>query len=272
MRFEDTGLPNDKAVEAAFNYAFASFPAELEAQYKQRLELSYQDQLNYLDAMKDEGQLDDEMYKNYRDRLDKSLEDGQKRLPQMITQRLDAEFKVQRLSPVVEMQKYSEKSSPALVAAALLLDSVHDPLDFLKADAECGAAVSGVVAEVLHVRSHPGDHLATASVDAKHLIAAGLANTFGKIASQIMRLQENQQLRLPPKFLESNFAQIKLLWGDDKKMNTRLLETFNRVAEGAASPLRIELGTTGSPELVETVKKAPPAPKSTRPKLGDDGF
>ncbi len=275
MRFEDTGLTKEQIVEDAFNYAYAAFLPEVSSQFKQQLDKSYQDQLNQLGELKESGQIDEEQFNKYKTQLDGSLDAQMKRLPQLVEKQAGPLFQQTRISPALELQKHSEKSSPELLAAALLLDTVRDPIDYQKLDAKFGAAVSGVVAEILHIDSHPdaaNDNLAAAGGDAKRIVLAEIAANLGQILSQIEKAPPGSTLKAPLKYEENVFGQLKLLWGNDKKLDTRLVDLFNRTAEGLASSFRIELTDSGAPELVKsTWAPAKPAPgKKKGPRISGD--
>jgi hypothetical protein len=282
MKFAETGLKQDKLVEEAFNYSYEynrALAPELEAQFKQQIESQFQFQLDYLNDGKDSGQMTDDEYNLKKSRLEMQKDMQLKQLPKIVSQQLDLMFNATKLGPVLEVQNNSENTSASLLASALLLDCVRDPIDYQKVEAKFGSAVAGVIAEVLHIDSYPGqqdENLTKASNDAKRIFMAGLNSSLEQVTAQLKKLPPGQMLRFPPGQEENMFKQAKLLWGNDKKLDKRLVDVFNKAAEAMGSKYRIELGPTGTPELVETVKKTPPkmlpGPKKGPTIDGDDGF
>lgn len=278
MRFEDTGLTKNTLVEDAFNYAQEynrSLAPEVALQLKQRLEQDYEKRLAGLDQAKEAGQVDEEAYKKYKASLDASMDMQVKRLPLIAKQQLELMFNKAKIAPVLELQQHSENTSPALLAAALVLDTVRDPVDHQKLDAKFGSTVSGLVAEVLHVESYPGtidQGLSNASADAKRIFLAGLSSSLDQVVQQISKLPPGATLQFPPKQEETMFNQAKTLWGNDKKLDARLVSVFNKAATALASPYRIEVAANGTPTLTETAVVQPQQPgRKKGPKItGDD--
>lgn len=280
MRFEDTGLKRDKLVEDAFNYAQKynqSLAPEVLASLQDQLNASYEDQLLLLDDAKAAGKLDEEKYKATKARLDDALEKRKALLPTLVERQLSALFNLAKIAPALEVQQNSENSAPALVAASLLLDCVRDPVDYQNIDAAFGGAVSGIVAEVLHIESYPGSqdaNIAAASKDAKRLMMAGLISGLNSLQSQLAKAPQGMTLRLPAKEEERLFHTAKLLWGNDKKQDARLVGVFNTALAAFGSQYKIEVGAKG-PELVVGPAAQPKGPKKgpKGPTLsGDDGF
>ena len=269
MRFEDTGLKKDKVVEEAFNYAYAynrALAPEVTKQWKDEFEFQHQSGLDYYDKMKTSGQIPEEQYKSIKAQLDSILNLQMKQLPQIVEQQLGIMF---GLAPTLEVQQYSEKSTPSLLAATLLIGCVRDPVDCQKVEEKFGSAISGLIAEMLHIEAYPGTldvSMTAASSDAKRIFMAELTSNLN---------QAKPQMKFPPKEEEKMFSQAKLLWGNDKKLDTRLVDVFNRVAEALFPQYRIEVGAAGAPELVKTEQKTPklvPGQKKGPIISGDDGI
>lgn len=280
MRFEDTGLKNDPVVEAAFNYAQdynKSLAPEILAQMQDTLNNIYQSNLDRLDMAKEDGQISEDQYKASKAKLDEVVEKRKAAIPALVEKQLSMMFNKARLAPVLELQQYSENAAPALLAASLLIDCVRDPVDYQHVDATFGGAVSGLVAEVLHIDSYPGSadaNMAAASPDAKRLMLANLTTSLNDIPAQIAKVPAGMQIQFPPKQEETLFHTAKLLWGNDKKQDARLLDVFNRAVAAMGSNYQMEVGANG-PELVAGAPKAPKnTPKGPKgPSLsGDDGF
>jgi hypothetical protein len=73
-----------------------------------------------------------------------------------------------------------------------------------------------------------------------------------------VRTEMKKKYPIAPLQEEKIFAEVKILWGNDKKQDTRLKDVFNRVAEAESSTYRIEVKADGSPELVAGAKITPP--------------
>jgi hypothetical protein len=281
MKFEDTKLPGDKLVEDAFNYAQdynKALAPELLAQFKQQVESRYATDLLFLNEDKEAGQIDEDKYNASKSRLDMVKEAQLKQLPRIVDQQLENIFTTAKLGPVQEISNHSDNATPALLAATMLVDCVRDPVDYKKVEGTFGGAVGGLIAEILHIDSYPGTLLASlsdASADAKRIFMAGMSSSLNTVAEQVKKLPPGQMLRFPPKQEETMFSQAKVIWGNDKKQDARLTDVFNKAAEAMNSNYRLELTAAGAPDLVESIRKAPPkmlpGPKKP-PKAGDDGF
>ncbi len=259
MKFEDTKLPNEKLVVDAFNHAYEDNQAlgpDMKRQIEQQIELGYQANMTYLNQDKASGQVTEEQYKSDKAMIDKQRDAQLKQVPLIVTQQLDTIFATTRLGPVQELQNHSENNSSTLLAAALLLDSVRDPICAKKIEEQFGSPVFGLIAEVLHIDSHPNQqeaNLPAASSDAKRVFVAGLTGSLDQVVTQMAK--SRQPLRFPPGQEEMMFTRAKLVWGNDKKLDTRLVDVFNRAAEAMGSKFRIEL-SGGKPDLVQSRKEA----------------
>jgi hypothetical protein len=277
MKFQSTGLKQDPIVEAAYDYALAharNLASEVSALIKAEINLGYQKQLDALNAAKDSGQLDEERYKGVKAQLDKSLEFELKRLPLTVAQEISFIFDEKTLAPALELQEHSENTAPEVLAAALLLESVRDPLDYQKVESRFGGAIAGMVAEILHIDSYPGDGEANtkaASSGVKRILMANLASGLDQVLVQVESLPPGMVLQFPPKQEEKIYSQAKLLWGNDKKQDLRLRDVFNRAAEVVESPFRIEV-KAGKPLLVKESEGGPfkPNPNKKGPRISGD--
>ncbi|MDE2337075.1 MAG: HD domain-containing protein [Alphaproteobacteria bacterium] len=282
MKFDYTGLKKDKVVEEAFEYAQEhnkKLVPEITQQLEKQLEEQYQQRLAALDDARDAGYVTEDQYAQNKAQLDRSAAFQKRSLPMLAQQQLDYLFGTAKLAPALELQTNSESTSPALIAAALLVDCVRDPVDYKKVEAQFGAAVAGLVAEVLHIDSYPGTaaaDISSASVDAKRIFMAGLTTELSQIVNQLAMMPPGAVAEAPPKYEETMFNQVQLLWGNDKKQDKRLVDVFNRAAEALSSPFRIEVTPAGTPALVESTSATPQTPtfpgQKKGPKLtwGDD--
>ncbi len=264
MKFEYTPLRKDAIIEDAFNYAQdhqAKLAPEVTQQIQKQIDEQYQKQLLSLDDARDAGYVTEDQYRQNKIRLDNSMEHEKRRLPMIVQQQLEYLFASAKLSPALELQANSDNPSSALIAAAMLVDCVRDPQDYKKLEAKFGAAVAGLVAEVLHIQAYPGTALtdiATASSDAKRIFMAGLTTELNQVVGQIAMMPPGSMVQAPPQYEENIFSQVKALWGNDKKQDKNLVEVFNRAAEALFSSFRIVVTPAGAPALIENAPIAPP--------------
>lgn len=282
MRFEDSGLKNDPLIVDAFNYAQdynRSLKPEVEAQLREQVESQIEMQRMQIDDAHAAGQIPDEQYEALKKRLDDVAKKNEERIPLVAAQQVEKMFSKASLTPVLELQNYSENTSPSLVAAALLIRTVRDPIDFQKVEGKFGAAVAGLVAEVIHIDSYPGSqdaNIAAASTDAKRVILAEMNASLLGVASQLANVPPGMQVMIPPGQDQKLFSQAKKLWGNDKKLDARLVEAFNSAATALKSDFRLEVNAEGKPELTAGARNVKPATPKKGPKgptiTGDDGF
>ncbi len=265
MKFDYTGLTKDALVEEAFDYAQEhnkKLVPEITLQLEKQLDEQYQQRLAQLDDARDAGYVTEDQYNQNKMQLDRSAEFQKKTLPMIAQQQLEYMFSSAKLAPALELQKNSESSSPALIAAALLIDCVRDPVDYKKVEAKFGGAVAGLIAEVLHIESYPGTapaDISAASTDAKRIFMAGLTTELSQIVQQLAMMPPGAMAEAPPKYEETVFNQVKLFWGNDQKQDKRLVDVFNRAAEALSSSYRIEVTPSGQPKLVESSASTAPA-------------
>ena len=277
MKFEDTNLPQVELVRDAFNHAYANSRTELTEIFKQQIEFLYQNQIMSLDMEKAEGRLTEEKYLEIKAQRDNIREGQLKQLPLIVEKQIDPMFSTTKLALVSEIQNHSEApSSPALIAATLLADSVRSVKDYLKLDAKFGGAVSAVAADINEIKAYPDKaeaNLAAACSDAKRIVMARMILSLDRIPAQVEKLK-GMTPQFPPNEELNVFAQTKALWGNDKKQDKRVVEVFNKAAALLKSPYKIEISETNSaPVLIKggnTPPKALPGPK--KPIIGDDGF
>lgn len=275
MKFEDTKLPNEKVVRDAFDHAqenVKEFAPEIEAQLGAQLEM-VRDILTKMEEAKNAGRLSEEKYNAQKAQLEQQKNMIEKNMPMIVAQQLDGIFRQKVLAPVMELHNHSENNSPEVLAAALLLDCVPDPVDFEEIVAKFGKGVSDPLKNVLHIDAHRGAkaqeaNLAKASEGERRIFKAELAIDLMKLPSQAMQLPMGMSMKVDE---ESLFRPIKQLWGGDKKQDARLLDVFNKVATALKSSYKIEL-TDGAPVLVKNVPQKALPPGKKPPMIGDDGF
>lgn len=287
MRFQESGLPNDKLIEEAFNFSLASIMAnqkEALKAFQSQIGAMHAENMRGLDLAHRAGDVKDDEYKMQKQMLEKMRDDQLKAGPALISQELGRVFEARRLAPAKEIADNADGASPALISALLLVDTVRSPLDYQNVEKRFGSAVAGLVAEVLHIDAYPSERdvtLAKAAPDSKRAYMALLITTISHISLQIeqaMKANPMQQIMLPPGQEEQMFANAKTMWGTDKKLDARFLDVFNKAADVISSPFRVELDAAGAPELVRDVSGLRKGPKPAGPKppgnggLGGDVF
>lgn len=285
MKFDDSGLLNDPLVQKAFDYAQA-YTQGLERETIKGIEMmvesDYREDIDMLEEDLEYGDIDEEDYKLEKAALEQEHDENLKSLtPENMASSLQKLFYDNCLTPALEIQQYSENNSPALIAAALLVYCVRDPIDFQKVEKAFGSAIAGLTAELAHVDAYPGEHdenVAAASTDAKRLMLAEMTGSWKLTCAMIAKLEPEERAVLSPEEAKDMFNNLKLLWGNDKKLDARLVDIFNQTTDIMGSPFHLDVGPQGKPELTRSEKKGPsstPAVPNTvkkPPSLGDDGF
>ena len=277
MKFEDTNLPQVELVRDAFNQAYANSRTELTEIFQQQIDFLYQNQMMNLDADKAEGIITEEKYNEIKAQRENIRAGQLKQLPLIVEKQIDPMFTATKLGLVAEIRNHSEDpSSPILIAAALLSDSVRSVIDYLKIDAKFGPAVSSIAADINELKAYPDKaeaNLAAACSETKRIISARMILSLDRIPAQVEKMK-GMTPQFPPNEEQNVFAQAKAVWGNDKTQDKRLVDVFNKAATLLKSSYKIEISeTNGAPLLIKsnnTPQKALPGPK--KPIIGDDGF
>jgi hypothetical protein len=283
MLFKDSGLPNEKLIEDAFNYSRANAQGGLKEQMaglKQQVDMIYQQNLMMLDMERDAGNMKEDEYKMNKQALDKMRKDQMAMAPQLIAQGLEKLFEKRRVGPAKEIVENADKSSPELVAAVLLIDCVRSPLDYKNIAAKFGESVAGLIAEVVHIDAYPSerdDNIAKAAADTKRAYEALLISSLNQIVEQVQEMSKQkpaQKIMFPPGQEEQLYSDVKNVWGNDPKLDKRFMDAFNTAARAASSKFQLEVDKDGKLELVKGAVsnapangKKPPKPKGP----GGDG-
>ena len=280
MRFEDSGLQSDDLIVNAFNYAQTytrSLSEEVLLDCKKLIEANYEDDFDILEEALENEEISQDEYEQEKSILEIMRdEDIKKIMPANAQKELDRVFRDNCVGPALEIQQHSENPSPALIATALLASCVRDPVDCKKIEKNFGENIAGLIAEKLHIKAYPSTHAAStaaASPDTKRLFMAELANDFRE-ATVVKKLGPDETAYLSFEQAKSAVVEAELLWGNDKKLDNRLVDIFNLAAKALFSPLRMELDENGKLGLVRNTHKDPPktSRKKKPPNTGDDGF
>lgn len=274
MNFTDSGLPNDKLVEEAFNFSRANAQgAQKEAlkSFQQQIEIIHNQNMMMLDMDREAGDMKDDEYNRNKLSLERMRDDQLKMGPQLIARELEHMFEKRRVGPAKIAAQNADNATPELVAAIMLIDCVRSPVDYRNVSAKFGETVAGLIAEVVHIDAYPSEretNLSKASADAKRAYQSLLITSLDQIVEQIARAAKEspgQKIMFPPGQEEQIYNDIKNLWGNDKKLDARFLDAFNKASDSAASPFKLEVDADGALDLVKGAVKSggkkPPKPK-----------
>lgn len=284
MKFYESGLPNDKLVEEAFNASYANamtFRADVMKDFVRQIGLSFQQQIGLLEADKTANLVSEDEYKREKAALERMRDEQLKMGPRVVEDELNKMFVQRRLAPAQELQKNSEKVSPEALAAAMLIECVRSPIDYMNLVKKFGDEVGRLVAEVHHADAYPSDRddaLAKSDSETKRVYLALLVTSLDSIVAQaqlMAKINPAQKVVFYGGQEETLFGNAKALWGNDKKLDQRFLAAFNSAAEITTSAFRLEVDASGALELVigsvtpKDPKNKPPGPKG-KSGLGDN--
>lgn len=259
MEFKDSGLPQNKLVEDAFNYSKQNTMAgekEMLKSVQQQVGMIFDEQKMLLDIARQSGQLSQEQFEAQKKKLDDQQKQQMTALVPMVKKSLTEIFAAKRLDPAVELHKNADAASPEVLAAVLLVECVRSPIDFENIEKKFGSSVSGLVAEVAHIDAYPSErseNLQKAGTDTKRAYMARVITDLEAMSKEIIKAARNpfNKIMLPPGQEEQLHAEATAIWGSDKKLDARFVQIFNKVGEGAGSPYRVEVGAKGDLELIK---------------------
>lgn len=278
MDFNASGLPKNKLVEEAFNFSRANSQGnskEALKSFKQQIDMIHTQQMMMLDADKD-GMSDAE-YKQQKKELEQLRDEQLKMGPGLIVRELENMFEQRRVHPAKLVAANADSASPELLSAILLIDCVRSPLDYKNIATKFGDTVANLIAEVVHIDAYPSErdnNLAKASPDTKRAYEGLLITSLEQIVKQIaQQAKENpgQKIMFPPGQEEQLYDDVKGVWGNDKKLDKKFMDAFNKAAGAAQSPYSLEIGLQGELELVKGSIAKPTGPKPPKPPKGPGG-
>lgn len=284
MKFLQSGLPSNNMLEEAFNYSFKNVMNTLDESMKsftQQIGMLHDQHMLMLNADKKAGMSDDE-YKMNKSALEKMRDEQLKMGPPMITEELEKSFVARRLGPVKEAMTHSDNASPEVLAALLLTECVRSPVDFRNIEKTFGSAVASIIADVVHIDAYPSERDANinkASSEVKSVYQVLMITSLDQMTQQIeqaIAANPMQKIMFPPGQEEQIYTGAKLLRGNDKKLDARFIEVFNRASDAASSPYKLEVGTDGELELIKGAVtprkgKTPIVPPPKGPGNGNGG-
>jgi len=291
MKFHETNLSDNQLVEDAFDYSYANIMtadrAEILKDFARQIGMFFAQELHMLDGAKETGTMTEDEYKQEKQELQRRRDAQIKMGPRAIDDQLNNAFLKRRVAPAQELQNYSEKASPEMLAAVMLIECVRSPIDYLNIVKSFGDGVARLVAEVNHIDAYPSERdaaLASSGSDIKRVYMALLITSLDAIVAQAKRMAEidpdpSQKISFYTGQEELLFDNAKSMWGNDKKLDQRFLAAFNGAAGTTDSIFRMEIDADGDLELVKGNTLSPPSnPKfkppgpGNNPDMGDDVF
>lgn len=282
MKFRDSGLPTDKIVEDAFNYSYESVMSQRDAMvayHHQQIDMMQMQALQALNLYRDSNAMPDSDYQREKANLEKMYTDELKAMPRGVDEALKMTFNLHHLNLALEIYRHSDKPSPELVAAALLSSSVRSAIDYERVIESFGRGISGVIAEYGHINAYPGqaqELLKAAGPDVKRVCLAMLCADLTHVYN-IAKGNPGQRISFPPGQEKTLFDNAIQLWNNDKKLDQRFVEVFNRTAEAVASDARMNIADGGGAlQMVQGNMLPPnnsgPRPSGPGPSGGDNVF
>ena len=206
MEFKDSGLPQNKLVEDAFNYSKKNALAgekEMLKMVEQQVGMIFEQQKMMLDMAHQTGDLTDDQYEEEKKNFDKQRKMQMDALPAAVQKNLLEMFSAKRLGPARELQQHSDSASPDLLAAVMLVDCVRSPIDYENIEKKFGGGIAGLVAEVAHVEAYPSersDNLKKAADDTRRAILARLITDLEGVTKEIVKASKNpfNRVMIPP--------------------------------------------------------------------------
>lgn len=265
MEFKDSGLPQTKLVEDAFNFSKAnalSNEKDAMKDFKQQIDMIFTQREMMLTMQKEDMGMPEADFEREKKKLEKAREEQMRLGPQLIRQELNNMFVNRRVGLAKEVNSNTENPSEELVAAVMLIDCVRSPLDYKNISEKFGNGVADLIAEVVHIDAYPSereDNLNKATPDTKRAYLAMLVASLDGISKQVEKMAKTnpgQKIMFPPGQEETLFRDAQPVWGNDKKLDSRFVEAFNKASASASSVYRLEVDAKGDLELVKD--NAPP--------------
>lgn len=267
MKFSDSGLPQTSMIEEAFNYSRAHVMSgrnELVKEIEREFDMMRRQTLMAIEHKKGAGLMTEEEYKAGLENLKQVHERQMSQVSQIADRELDMIFSVRRLKPAQELAQHAAAQDPVAISAALLIDCVRSPLDFVRLQEKFGSNIATTVAQTVHVDAYPAErieNLTNFSKSSKSVYAALVVTNLDAIAERVNAVAKQtpaQTIVFPPGQEEHIFEGIERLWDNDKKLDKRLVDSFNKAAIAVKSVYRVEVDNAGKPELVKGTPPTPP--------------
>lgn len=278
MQFNESGLPASKIIEAAFYYSqnyLKEKAVQVGEEMSQETRRNFQRQIKALQKAADRSgdPATIEKINKQIDMFEKMCEQTLKSIPGTLAIELKNKFNIGCVGAAKELINHAEKSSDTLVAAVLLLDCVEPSsiADHIAITDKFGEEVADIIADISHVEAHPtkrAENIAALSDDSKRVLLAqniaGIHSTSKTIKESLVQIFNQEGLpeeikdmilgsvvaQIPPGMIEGVFEQVKLLYGNDKKLDARVILTFNEMMATLKKDTRI-VNNNGVLQLTE---------------------
>jgi len=123
MEFKDSGLPQTKLIEEAFNFSKAnamSNEKDAMKEFKQQIDMIFAQREMMLDLQKNDMGMPEADYEREKKKLEKAREEQMRIGPQAIRQELNNMFVNRRVGLAKEVQAHTENPTEELIAAVML--------------------------------------------------------------------------------------------------------------------------------------------------------
>lgn len=236
MKFQDTGLEKNELVEKAFDYSWKThtkaFDREIELT-KKDVERQITAEVDRLDK---DPRFNDEQKKQIKSRLQHQKQQILAQIPLKAMEARDDTYQKNVVGPAKLLTETSDKTSPELISAVMLVDSIRSPLDYEKVSKEFGEGVAGVVAEFLHIQAYPSEkeaNLPTATEDVKRMTLAMVVNGLDQLAEVSKNLGPGQAIVLSggDEQAKSFFRAAEIVRGTDSKLDEKFVDSFNAASK-----------------------------------------
>lgn len=275
MNFDQSGLPPIQLVQDAFTYSLNYVKSgydEMFKDFERQITRAHQANLQMLDEAKRQSNMTDEEYKRERAEMEEMFKQQMQVGPKLVSNELNKKFARDHLVPARELFKNTEKATPEILAALLLVECVRSPKDYKEIEKSYGPVVGNLVAELIHIERYGAqreENLGKASPDIKRAYSVQIIVSMMSAAEQAGQLlKRGRKPTFPEGHVEELFDTIKLVWGTDKNLDDRMLLVFNKTVELLSAKVRLQKDQDGDIALVPVAPPKPPKPPTTPPNNG----
>lgn len=273
MNFVETGLPNAKVIEDAFNYSkkdVMSSAAENVKEVQAQIKAHFARALKGFDQALEAGKISEEEHRLNKEALDKKLPLELAKANAYVIRELNGLFASRRVFAAKEALNQTTSPSNDLIAATLLLEAMRSPIDYKTIAAEISPAVADIVAHVMHLETYPAErsaHMKTVSDDTKRAYLIGLTSSMNHIMQQAKAMKASGgMIQLQAGQEQQIFEDVKAAWGTDTKLESRFLKIFNDTMALVGSGFTMAANEAGELELLKGGRNQNGArPKGPRP-------
>ena len=155
--------------------------------------------------------------------------------------------------------KFDAQEKELVVAAALVTDCTHSPLDFMMVKDRLGDGVANVVGELQHLAAykHKSEQLIQTMSNASKLInLAKTIRSIGLSIKKINNLMPGQQVQLSRRNIKNLFNRASSFFNVSPTADNMFMEAFNTAYDSKVNAgLRVERGENGRLMLTDDQRK-----------------